>query len=125
MTKLHISQDHADPFLTTREAALLLGVSLRSVQLWVEAGTLDAAVTPGGHRRIRTSAVHALAAKMGIKLPDPGPNPLQIQLDAATAELITAREKLATQDALIGNLCSQVGDLQAQLDAAKLAGVVV
>ena len=78
MTKPHISQDHADPFLTTREAALLLGVSLRSVQLWVEAGTLQAGRTPGGHRRIRTSDVHTLAEKMGIKMPEPAGEPVAL-----------------------------------------------
>ena len=52
--------------LTTREAALRLGVSLRTVQLWVEASILPAARTPGGHRRIPYSAVEALAMSMGL-----------------------------------------------------------
>jgi excisionase family DNA binding protein len=56
-----------DPLLTTREAALRLGVSLRTVQLWVEAGTLPAGRTPGGHRRIRLSAVEALAQRSGLR----------------------------------------------------------
>jgi excisionase family DNA binding protein len=52
--------------LTTREAALRLGVSLRTVQLWVEASILPAARTPGGHRRIPYNAVEALAMNMGL-----------------------------------------------------------
>jgi excisionase family DNA binding protein len=56
-----------DPLLTTREAAMRLGVSLRTVQLWVEAGTLPAGRTPGGHRRIRLSAVEALAQRSGLR----------------------------------------------------------
>ena len=52
--------------LTTREAALRLGVSLRTVQLWVEASILPAARTPGGHRRIPSSAVEALALSTGL-----------------------------------------------------------
>ncbi len=52
--------------LTTREAAVRLGVSLRTVQLWVEASILPAARTPGGHRRIPYSAVEALAMSMGL-----------------------------------------------------------
>jgi excisionase family DNA binding protein len=52
--------------LTTREAAMRLGVSLRTVQLWVEASILPAARTPGGHRRIPYSAVEALALSMGL-----------------------------------------------------------
>ena len=47
-------------FVTTREAALLLGVSLRTVQLWVESGALKAWKTEGGHRRIPRSAVAKL-----------------------------------------------------------------
>ncbi|MFM7066754.1 MAG: excisionase family DNA-binding protein, partial [Gammaproteobacteria bacterium] len=35
-------------YLSTREAADLLGVSLRTVQLWVESGTLRAWKTAGG-----------------------------------------------------------------------------
>ncbi len=42
---------------STREAADRLGVSLRTVQLWSEAGLLRAWKTPGGHRRILTASV--------------------------------------------------------------------
>jgi excisionase family DNA binding protein len=52
--------------LTTREAATRLGVSLRTVQLWVEADILPAARTPGGHRRIPYNAVEALALSTGL-----------------------------------------------------------
>lgn len=52
--------------LTTRDAASRLGVSLRTVQLWVEASILPAARTPGGHRRIPYNAVEALALSMGL-----------------------------------------------------------
>jgi excisionase family DNA binding protein len=49
-----------DPILTTREAAEILGVSVRTVQTWVEEGAIDSWKTPGGHRRVRQSAVFAL-----------------------------------------------------------------
>lgn len=53
-------------FCTTREAAQLLGVSLRTAQLWVESGLLEAWKTDGGHRRIaRTSVEKLLAEKPG------------------------------------------------------------
>lgn len=57
----------ASKMLTTREAAMRLGVSLRTVQLWVEASILPAARTPGGHRRIPYNAVEALAMNMGLE----------------------------------------------------------
>ncbi|MEY8876248.1 MAG: excisionase family DNA-binding protein [Leptothrix sp. (in: b-proteobacteria)] len=67
MSRPHFAPDPLDPLLTTREAAMRLGVSLRTVQLWVEAGTLPAGRTPGGHRRIRLSAVEALAQRSGLR----------------------------------------------------------
>jgi excisionase family DNA binding protein len=47
-------------FCTTREAANLLGVSLRTTQLWVENGLLEAWKTEGGHRRINRASVKRL-----------------------------------------------------------------
>ncbi len=44
-------------FYSTIEAAKLLGVSVRTVQLWVENGSLDAWKTAGGHRRIVAQSV--------------------------------------------------------------------
>jgi excisionase family DNA binding protein len=67
MSRPYFAPDPIDPLLTTREAAMRLGVSLRTVQLWVEAGTLPAGRTPGGHRRIRLSAVEALAQRSGLR----------------------------------------------------------
>jgi excisionase family DNA binding protein len=55
-----IKNMESDPILTTREAAEILGVSIRTVQTWVEEGAIDSWKTPGGHRRVRQSAVFAL-----------------------------------------------------------------
>lgn len=49
-----------DELMTTREAGELLGVAVRTVQLWVESGVLPAWRTAGGHRRISRSAVDKL-----------------------------------------------------------------
>ncbi|WP_168168970.1 helix-turn-helix domain-containing protein [Shinella sp. HZN7] len=46
-----------DDVLTTAKAAQLLGVSVRTAQLWVESGQLPSWKTPGGHRRIPRQAV--------------------------------------------------------------------
>ncbi len=53
----------SEQYLSTREAAESLNVSLRTVQLWVEAGVLPAWKTPGGHRRIPRSALDGLLAR--------------------------------------------------------------
>jgi len=50
---------------STREAADRLGVSLRTVQLWSEAGVLRAWKTAGGHRRILVSSVNELLQQRG------------------------------------------------------------
>lgn len=50
-------------FLTTRQAATLLGVSVGTVQLWVENGLLKAWKTTGGHRRVLRDSVDALLHK--------------------------------------------------------------
>ncbi|MDP1524864.1 MAG: response regulator [Rhodocyclaceae bacterium] len=47
-------------FCTTREAAEVLGVSLRTAQLWVDSGILQAWKTEGGHRRINVDSVEKL-----------------------------------------------------------------
>jgi excisionase family DNA binding protein len=46
--------------LTTRQAATLLNVSVRTVQLWVESGVLQAWKTAGGHRRISVGSIQQL-----------------------------------------------------------------
>ncbi|MGY6162065.1 excisionase family DNA-binding protein [Paraburkholderia strydomiana] len=53
-----------DPIITTRAAAELLGVSIRTAQTWIEQNALDSWKTPGGHRRVRRSAVMDLMARL-------------------------------------------------------------
>ena len=59
----------AKSFCTTREAATLLGVSVGTVQLWVESGLLRAWKTAGGHRRVMRDSVERLLRKV----PDTSP----------------------------------------------------
>jgi excisionase family DNA binding protein len=47
-------------FCTTREASRILGISVRTAQLWVENGSLEAWKTEGGHRRISLVSVRRL-----------------------------------------------------------------
>ena len=61
------TSDPPDPaHYTTLEVAQLLGMAVRSVQLMVDRGELDAWKTPGGHRRIsRASVERWLAGRQG------------------------------------------------------------
>ncbi len=52
-----------DAYVSTREAADILGISLRTAQLWVESGVLLAWKTSGGHRRILRKSVNAMLAE--------------------------------------------------------------
>lgn len=55
---------------STREVAQLLGVSLRTIQLWVDSGILEAWKTAGGHRRItRESVIRLLRQSPDICVP--------------------------------------------------------
>ena len=55
-----------DKTLTTREAGVMLGVSLRTIQLWVEAGVLSAWKTQGGHRRVSLESVEKVLAEREV-----------------------------------------------------------
>lgn len=71
--------------MTTREAGETLGVAVRTVQLWVEAGVLPAWRTAGGHRRIARSAVEKLMAERQSDLAPPSkgvsaPSPFAVKL---------------------------------------------
>ncbi|WP_246794040.1 GAF domain-containing protein [Burkholderia perseverans] len=59
----------SDPILTTREAAHLLGVSIRTVQTWIEQNVIESWKTPGGHRRVRRSRVIELRERMALRAP--------------------------------------------------------
>ena len=59
--------------LSTREAAKLLGISVRTAQLWVEEGRLPAWKTPGGHRRILKESVQQMLNAQARALVPSGP----------------------------------------------------
>lgn len=56
-------------YCSTTTAAKRLGLSPGTVQQMVEAGTLEAWKTAGGHRRILTASVEAFLARSGAHVP--------------------------------------------------------
>lgn len=68
----------AESVMTTRQAAELLGVSLRTAQLWVESGVLKAWKTAGGHRRITRQSVEAVLAQRSAALAGEAGGPLKM-----------------------------------------------
>lgn len=75
-------------FCTTRQAAELLGVSIGTVQLWVESGQLDAWKTAGGHRRVLRDSIDQLLRTKSGSAPStnppafvaPEPRPLNVMV---------------------------------------------
>lgn len=77
-----------EPLCSTRQAAELLGVSLRTAQLWVESGVLRAWKTAGGHRRIPRSAVDELLAQRRQAIAVPGRNTFKLLVVEDEADLL-------------------------------------
>jgi excisionase family DNA binding protein len=75
-------------YLTTRQAADVLGVSLRSVQLWAESGYLSYWKTGGGHRRItRLSVENFMRTRQSLPTgPDTGVNDAAERLHVLVVE---------------------------------------
>jgi excisionase family DNA binding protein len=85
-------------YCTTREAAALLGVSLRTAQQWVEKGLLEGWKTAGGHRRItRGSVERALKEGRGRAAASRVSSPMKILIiedDATLLKLYRRRMEL-------------------------------
>jgi excisionase family DNA binding protein len=78
--------------MTTSDVAKELGVTIRSVQLWVEQGALEGWKTPGGHRRItRASFIHLASNRRKQKTTNAANNSnlrvLILEKDEATQSL--------------------------------------
>ncbi len=72
-------------YLSTRQAALRLGVSLGTVQNMVESGALEAWKTAGGHRRIPVASVEAVLARRRNQTPS-------LQNSASELDLLVAED---------------------------------
>ncbi len=78
----HLTVPPLPEHCSTREVAQALGLAVRSVQLMVDRGELQAWKTPGGHRRISRTSVQQWLATRGSKAgppakvaPAPAPSP--------------------------------------------------
>ena len=58
---------------TTREVAQMLGMAVRSIQMMVDRGDLEAWKTPGGHRRISRTSLDRWCASRGVVLTETPP----------------------------------------------------
>lgn len=83
------------PSISTLEAAKRLGVTVPTIQRWLDQGELRGWKTPGGHRRIALSSVQAyIDSRMDHRAAaSDGPDILIIEDDTIALELL--RESLA------------------------------
>ena len=92
--------ENDDDVIGTLEAAKRLGVSVRTIQLWVEKGMLRAWKTPGGHRRIlRASVEAALGARAGEGADAGAPRILVVEDDLTMQSYYTALIEILRPDA--------------------------
>lgn len=76
---------------TTREVARILGVTVQTVQRWVDAGHLRAWRTAGGHRRLSVDSVDAFVRHSKMQLDGLQPPPEASNDAARPAEAPTGR----------------------------------
>lgn len=113
-------------FCTTREAATLLGVSVGSVQVWVENGLLQAWKTKGGHRRVLRDSVDRLLHKKppqtaGNSRPDAAPVG-QPQLTVLVAEDDVSLLRLYSANISRWPMAPEVIALDNAVDALLMVG---
>ncbi|NIP71902.1 MAG: response regulator [Gammaproteobacteria bacterium] len=96
--------DDDKPYLTPNQVAELLMVSPVTVRRWARLGRLNAASTPGGHRRFRREDVERFAREHGLAVDRPAAEPLRVlvvdddrQFAEYVAELLArASERVVT-----------------------------
>jgi len=86
---------NAADYCSTKEAAAILGVSHRTVQLWVENGALQAWRTAGGHRRITVESVNRLVEGRRIAI---GAVPAAVPKPATAPAPTNGRRVLVVDD---------------------------
>ncbi len=85
-------------FCTTRQAADLLGVSVGTVQLWVESGLLKAWKTTGGHRRVLRESIDSLLHRVPAALATSlAPVEPESQPNAQRLRIVVVEDDLALQ----------------------------
>ncbi|ANN78040.1 excisionase family DNA-binding protein [Bordetella flabilis] len=110
----------SDPaFISTRTAAERIGVSVRTVQLWVEAGILEAWKTEGGHRRVASASVDALLRRRE------GDGPAAAQpIDAGPLRVVVVEDDVHLQTMYELSLGSLPFELKLKLAGDGFTGLV-
>jgi excisionase family DNA binding protein len=79
LTRRRITRRPAEPrFLTTRQCAARLGVTVNALKAWIRAERLPALRTPGGHHRIAEADLLAFKARLSVAGPRVAPRVLLV-----------------------------------------------
>lgn len=112
-----------DPILTTRDVAARLGVSVKTAQTWIEQGQVESWKTPGGHRRVRASAVDALREQLGNRRTAPVHAESSVALVVASEAALPSYVEAAAAAGL--RAIGQSDPLNAMLDAGLAMPAVI
>ncbi|UDF36765.1 UNVERIFIED_ORG: excisionase family DNA-binding protein [Shinella sp. XGS7] len=119
---------------STLEVARLLGMAVRSVQLMVDRGELEAWKTPGGHRRIARASVEAWLARRGggaaataaagaaIAAPAPASQPAD---GAQRPRLLLIEDSVHYQTLISMLLAQQFPELELHMASDGIAGLAM
>ncbi len=111
---------------STLEVARLLGMAVRSVQLMVDRGELEAWKTPGGHRRISRTSVEALLARRGSAPAGSTPSNTPSSTPTASTRRVLLIEDSAHYQNLVGLLLKEeFPELELHTAADGIAGLAL
>ena len=117
---------------STLEVARLLGMAVRSVQMMVDRGELEAWKTPGGHRRIsRASVERWRATRQNRSLAEPATQPIALgtapapRADAAAPAVLLIEDSVHYQNLITLLLRQQFPALVLQVADDGIAGLAM
>lgn len=111
---------------TTIEVARHLGLAVRSVQLMVDRGELQAWKTPGGHRRIsRASVDRWLAARQAAGGAAPGPAAVPRRLGRAATQVLLIEDSRHFQNLVSLLVRQHFPDVQLHVADDGIAGLAL
>jgi len=102
------------------EAAKILGVSPKTVQLWVDAGVLAAWKTVGGHRRVTLESVEKLKRESGVTriVPPPEREKLADDIYLARQPILDRRQSIIAYELLYRSGNSEHANIVNHLEAS-------